>query len=58
MREMILLMLSKKKLLHIKTKTKEEKPEEELKEYINNTLTFIGEKSEDINNNLFVNEIF
>ena len=58
MREMILLMLSKKKLLHIKTKTKEEKSEEELKEYINNTLTFIGEKLEDINNDLFVHEIF
>ena len=58
MREMILLMLSKKKLLHIKTKTKEEKSEEELKEYINNTLIFIGEKLEDINNDLFVHEIF
>ena len=42
-----------------KSKTKEEKPEtkseegEELKKYINNTLTFIEEKSEGINNLLF-----
>ena len=37
-------------------KTKEEKSEEkseELKEYINNTLTFIEEKSEGINHDLF-----
>ena len=34
------------------SKTKEKKSEEELKEYINNTFTFIEEKSECINNDL------
>ena len=42
-------------------KTKEEKPEkkseEKLKKYINNTFTFIEEKSEDINNDLFAKNI-
>ena len=35
-----------------KEKKSEEKSEEELKEYINNTFTFIEEKSECINNDL------
>ena len=34
-------------------KTKKEKSEEEFKKYINNTLTFIKEKSGNINNDLF-----
>ena len=44
---MILLMLSTKKIFVRKFKTKEESQEksEELKEYINNTLTFIEEES-------------
>ena len=37
-----------------KEKKSEEKSEEELKEYINNTFTFIEEKSEGINNYLFM----
>ena len=35
------------------SKTKEEKSGEELKEYINNTFTFIERKSKDINKDLF-----
>ena len=36
-------------------KTKENELKEESKEYVNNTFTFIEEKSKDINNELFTN---
>ena len=41
-----------KNIFLCKEKKSEEKSEEELKEYINNTFTFIEEKSECINNGL------
>ena len=43
-----------KNIFLCKEKKSEEKSEEELKEYINNTFTFIEEKSEGINNYLFM----
>ena len=52
---MILLMLSTKKIFVSKFKTKEESKEKsELKEYINNTLTFIEEESKGISNDFIV----
>ena len=54
--EKILLFFLKKGIFPFKDnvfKTKEEKSEEKSKKYINNTFTFIKEKSRDVNNNLF-----
>ena len=59
----IISAFDKKTFLHksSESKTKEEKPEEKseekFKKYINNTFTFIEEKSEDINNDLFTKNI-
>ena len=44
---------SESKIKEEKSEEKSEKKSEELKEFINNTFTFIEEKSEGINNDLF-----